>query len=81
METQRVSCHQAPGFSLTMGTASSVSCMLEAMNRELSSLIYLHSENMQKKTCLLAYSPAHSISVKQGGEYGLPCTSDLSALE
>lgn len=54
--------------------------MLEAMNRELSSLIYLHSEDMQNN-CLLAYSPAYSISVKQGGEYGLPCTSDLSALE
>lgn len=59
METQWISCHQAPSFSLTMGTASSVSCMLEAMNRELSSLIYLHIEDMEK-TSLLAYSPAYS---------------------
>lgn len=59
METQWVSCHQAPSFSLTMGAAASVSCMLEAMNRELSSLIYLHIEDMEK-TSLLAYSPAYS---------------------
>ena len=59
METQWISCHQAPSFSLTMGTASSVSCMLEAMNRELSLLIYLHIEDMEK-TSLLAYPPAYS---------------------
>lgn len=59
METRRASCHLAPGFSLTMGTASSVSCMLEAVNRELSSLIYLHIEDMEKNS-LLAYFPAYS---------------------
>lgn len=42
-----------------MGTASSVSCMLEAVNRELSSLIYLHIEDMEKNS-LLAYFPAYS---------------------
>lgn len=59
METHWISCCQAPSFSLTMGTASSVSCMLEAMNRELSSLIYFHMEEMEK-TSLLAYSAAYS---------------------
>lgn len=58
MEAQWISCHQAPSFSVTMGTASSVSCMLEAMNRELSSLIYLHIEDMEKAP--LAYSAAYS---------------------
>ena len=33
--------------------------MLEAMNRELSLLIYLHIEDMEK-TSLLAYPPAYS---------------------
>lgn len=58
MEAQWISCHQAPSFSVTMGTAASVSCMLEAMNRELSSLIYLHIEDMEKTP--LAYSAAYS---------------------
>lgn len=58
MEAEWISCHQAPSFSVTMGTASSVSCMLEAMNRELSSLIHLHIEDMEKTP--LAYSAAYS---------------------
>lgn len=58
MEAQWISCHQAPSFSVTMGTVSSVSCMLEATNRELSSLIYLHIEDMEKTP--LAYSAAYS---------------------
>lgn len=70
METQRVSCHQAPSFSLTMGTASSVSCMLEAVNRELSSLIHLHIEDMEKNPLFLLTLLPTQLSVKQGGEYG-----------